>query len=316
MRILLEYAVFVGVSVGAHVLVLSQPGGMGLPSGGAGGQEALTLAAMPANMGQMVERWTRPPSLSPVAPLATPPAPPDQMLAPNLPTALAPPHAPVRSAPLALPTPMPQAPQAPVAPMADLQPPAAPDLPAPPLPRSPEMAPPNTATAAAAPALPLPAPTRPQTRPPVPRPATLPQPQSQADAPPAPPAAQAPRAAQTAKGTGPAAQAGQSQAKAQQTGAGRVASQTLMAQWGGQVRAKIERKKRYPAGTRASGKVILRLRLDAAGALHSVSVRRSSGDRALDQAALNAVTQARLPRAPQGLGTGLFTFDLPMNFNR
>jgi len=95
-----------------------------------------------------------------------------------------------------------------------------------------------------------------------------------------------------------------------------VASQTLMAQWGGQVRAKIERKKRYPAGTRASGKVILRLRLDAAGALHSVSVRRSSGDRALDQAALNAVTQARLPRAPQGLGTGLFTFDLPMNFNR
>jgi protein TonB len=89
-----------------------------------------------------------------------------------------------------------------------------------------------------------------------------------------------------------------------------------MAQWGGQVRAKIERKKRYPAGTRAAGKVILRLRLDAAGALHSVSVRRSSGDRALDQAALNAVTQARLPRAPKGLGVGLFTFDLPMSFNR
>ena len=315
MKILLEYAVFVGVSVGAHVLVLSQPGGMGLPSGGEGGQEALTLAAMPANMGQLVDSWTRPPSLTQLAPVTAPPALPDTMPAPDLPVLQAPPQAVAQPAPLAAPLAAPQAP------VADAQPPIAPDLPAPPLPRSPELPAPSTATTATAPAaptpVPLPAPTRPQMRP------ALAQPQARADAPPPPPppqpqppVASAPRAAQTAKGAGPAAEAGQSQDRAQQTGAGRAASQRLMAQWGGQVRAKIERKKRYPAGTRAAGKVILRLRLDAAGALHSVSVRRSSGDRALDQAALNAVTQARLPRAPKGLGVGLFTFDLPMSFNR
>lgn len=317
MKILLEYAVFVGVSVGAHVLVLSQPGGMGLPSGGEGGQDALTLAAMPANMGQLVDSWTRPPSLSQVAPVTAPPAlpDPDTMPAPDLPVLQVPPQAAAQPAPLAQPHAAPQAP------VADVQPPIAPDLPAPPLPRSPELPAPSTANTATAPTALMPAitpaPTRPQMRP------ALAQPQARADAPPTqpqpqpqPPAASAPRAAQTAKGAGPAAEAGQSQDRAQQTGAGRAASQRLMAQWGGQVRAKIERKKRYPAGTRAAGKVILRLRLDAAGALHSVSVRRSSGDRALDQAALNAVTQARLPRAPKGLGTGLFTFDLPMSFNR
>lgn len=309
MKILLEYAVFVGVSVGAHVFVLSQPGGMGLPSGGEGGQDALALAAMPANMGQLVDSWTRPPSLTQLAPVTAPPALPDTMPAPDLPVLQAPPQAVAQPAPLAAPQAAPQAP------VADAQPPIAPDLPAPPLPQSPELPAPSTASTATAPTALMPAPTRPQMRP------ALAQPQALADAPPPPPqpqppAASAPRAAQTAKGAGPAAEAGQSQDRAQQTGAGRAASQRLMAQWGGQVRAKIERKKRYPAGTRAAGKVILRLRLDAAGALHSVSVRRSSGDRALDQAALSAVTQARLPRAPKGLGTGLFTFDLPMSFNR
>ncbi|CUH67339.1 hypothetical protein TG4357_02948 [Thalassovita gelatinovora] len=88
----------------------------------------------------------------------------------------------------------------------------------------------------------------------------------------------------------------------------------LMAQWGNSIRAAVERRKRYPSGTRARGTVILSIAVSSTGALASVKVRKSSGDAALDQAALMAVRRARFATAPKGLAVGVHHFSLPISF--
>lgn len=89
----------------------------------------------------------------------------------------------------------------------------------------------------------------------------------------------------------------------------------LMAQWGNGIRAAIERRKKYPAGTRNSGTVTLSIAVSSTGALSSVAVQGSSGDALLDQAALSAVRRARFTAAPRGLLPGLHRFSLPITFN-
>lgn len=91
-------------------------------------------------------------------------------------------------------------------------------------------------------------------------------------------------------------------------------SPAALSQWGGAIRSNIERRKGYPTGTRASGVVTLRITVSSRGALVSVSVVRSSGDSALDRAALTAVQRARIPAAPNGVAPGNQTFNLPMSF--
>jgi protein TonB len=91
---------------------------------------------------------------------------------------------------------------------------------------------------------------------------------------------------------------------------------SLMAQWGGGIRARIERQKRYPRGTRASGTVHLTLTVSGAGQLLAAKVRQSSGDRALDAAALQAVQRARLPSKPTQLPGESHAFNLPVAFRR
>ncbi|WP_296641300.1 cell envelope integrity protein TolA [Roseinatronobacter sp.] len=138
--------------------------------------------------------------------------------------------------------------------------------------------------------------------PPETRPRARPDPKAKASAPASPPA-------QRASGQGAAAQRGEGAAQVQ-SGGGNSAS--ALADWGGRIRAAVQRAQTRP-GTRARGVVQVRLSVTAGGQLGGVSVVGSSGNAALDQAALNAVQRARLPRAPEGV-SGTHRFNLPVGF--
>lgn len=85
-----------------------------------------------------------------------------------------------------------------------------------------------------------------------------------------------------------------------------------MAQWGGQIMARIERSRPRVRGT---GQVGVNLRLSPDGQLSGLSVARSSGDPALDAAALSAVRGAgRFPAAPEGLTEASYSFSVPIRF--
>ena len=84
--------------------------------------------------------------------------------------------------------------------------------------------------------------------------------------------------------------------------------------WASKVRSKIEKRKRFPAGGTA-GSVGLSISISAAGALNSVAVSASSGQPALDRAALEAVRRAApFPPAPEGGGP--FNIRVTMSFKR
>lgn len=92
--------------------------------------------------------------------------------------------------------------------------------------------------------------------------------------------------------------------------------QSLLAQWGASIRNGVERRKRYPAGTNASGTVILRIAVARDGRLAGVSVIKTSGDGELDQAAVRAVRKASYPAAPKGLSEPQYRFNLPVAFSK
>lgn len=140
-------------------------------------------------------------------------------------------------------------------------------------------------------------------------PAMRPRARPDPNAKPAPRAAPASPPAQRASGQGAAAQRGQGTAQVQSGGAN---SASALAEWGGRIRAAIQRAQTRPE-TRARGVVQLRLSVTAEGQLASVSVTGSSGNAVLDQSALRAVQRARLPRAPEGV-SGSHQFNLPVGF--
>ena len=116
-----------------------------------------------------------------------------------------------------------------------------------------------------------------------------------------PVAAPAPQpAAQSAAKSDPAASAGEAKA--------------LKADWGSKVRARINRKVALPADS-APGTVKVRLEIAASGALLAVGIAQSSGQAALDAAALKAVKSAApFARAPKGLSEPSYSFSLPITF--
>ncbi len=125
------------------------------------------------------------------------------------------------------------------------------------------------------------------------------------------------QAAQRAAGSGGGAVAGAGgSAAAAALSAGR--EQDLRAEWGASIRARIERRKSYPsAAGRASGAVGVRIVVGRDGRFGGVSLTTSSGNAALDQAALQAVQRAgRFPAAPKGLGNASYSFTLTMRFSR
>ena len=315
----LEFAGFVALAAAVHAgfwTVAPEGGG----TGGAGGANTATLAASTPQVAALVETWQRPVEAMPDAPVpGTIPVPDAQPVAlrpearhaaPPAPSALtdtarAPDRPQVESAPLPLPAPRVEA-RAP----STVQPPGTPQETArpsparpsdatrrdpPDAPRAPQMAElPQVDRSAPAPQSSPPPATRPRARPAEPAPA---------------------RAREVARGSGAAQAGGQAQAAAPAQ-IDEAARASLMGQWGGAIRARIERHKRYPSGTRASGTAHLVLDVAADGRLVAVGMRRSSGDAQLDAAAVKAVRRARLPAAPDRLPGQRHRFNLPVAFTR
>jgi protein TonB len=313
----LEFAGFVALAAAVHAGVWSAtPEGGG--AGGDGGAETVTLAAAAPQMAALVAAWERPVDAQDHAPAPqAPPTPEAQPVALRPDDTPAPAPRPAQPQPGAAPT-LPRLPAALLpAPALTDRAPAPPPAEAPARPVRPAQAPPQTARPDAPEtpsmtALPkidrqtatatTPARTRPVARPET-KPVAKPSRPSPA------------RANETARGTGQqeAGGAAKSHAPAQLDAATRT---SLMGQWGGAIRARIERQKRYPAGTRAQGTVHLVLDVGTDGRLLGVAVTRSSGDARLDAAALAAVRRARLPAAPDRLPGPRHRFTLPVAFAR
>ncbi|WP_108482044.1 TonB family protein [Oceaniglobus ichthyenteri] len=272
MRTVVEFTAFLAIAAAVHVGLVQEPGVGGAQSAGAQGNDAVTLAASPPSVSDMVAQWDRP--VQAVQQIAQP-----EMRAPAFPAAQ--PRAPVvQSAP----TPRQ------IAPM--IAPPDTMDMP-------------TLDTTVPAPPTPVV-----ETSP---RPPKRPAPSVKTRKTPVKPAPSAPR--QTAAGAGRKAASG-TKGTASAPTQKQAANPALMAQWGGRIRSAIERRKRYPAGVRGGGKVTLAVAVSTSGGLSSVGVRRSSGNAALDQAAVSAVRRARFPAAPKGMGAGVHNFSLVISFDR
>ena len=331
MKPLLEIAPFLAVAVAAHVGAFALVAQGGVSAGGDGGQGQITLEGGDAALAALVAAWERPPELAPSPALAGPALTdlattadslpqPRPSVTPELPGL----QAMEQPAPASDTTPDTTAPAPPPAPRVALitDPAALPERPA--LPDTTEAFAPLPPAAPALAALPERAElvnaspdTLPDTSPPPPLPPLAEAPERS----PHPPARPQPRRdtatapaapAQRATGTGARGHEGQARA-ARETSRAQADTGGLVAQWGGAIRAAVQRQQRHPAGTRSGGTVLLRLSVHSDGQLLSVALHQSSGHAALDQAALDAVRRARIPTAPQGLN-GSFQFNLPVRF--
>ncbi|MBY6068876.1 TonB family protein [Leisingera aquaemixtae] len=124
------------------------------------------------------------------------------------------------------------------------------------------------------------------------------------------------QAGQRAAGAGGGAEAGQSGgAQTATANPGREAK--LRNVWGNKIRARIERRKRYPSGARGQARVVLRLTVARDGRLLDHRIAKSSGSTVFDQAALAAVARAgRFPAAPKQLAASRIRLSLPVSFTR
>lgn len=113
----------------------------------------------------------------------------------------------------------------------------------------------------------------------------------------------------------PAAPQGGSSAGAPATQARpQVNTGQLMSQWAGQLSSCLNRRVRAPSSLRGGGQVMLSLQIGRNGAIQGVGVARSSGNPALDQAAVTAASRVgRCPAAPRGLDAASYSFQLPIN---
>ncbi|MFV0515025.1 MAG: TonB family protein [Jhaorihella sp.] len=335
MRRSAEILGFALLAVAVHVLLMADWASDGAEAGGVGGDAMVTLAGATPQIETMVADWTRPPETQAADPIPQPQAAPETEASFGAGLKLDDaPQARIRIA--ALPSPEPDVPQEPraetaprpeaqpkqIEPVTQMQPPATrPDL----LPRStvrrdeapnrrlkaPALASPDTA---APPRAELDTPPPPV--PPKPRPAPEPAPKTKAKPAERSQPARAGAAPQKSAGAGGTAQAGNSGKSAVRTlSKGQKAK--LVSVWGAKIRSQVERRKRYPSGTRARGQVVLKISVDRNGRLAGVGIRNSSGDARLDAAAVAAVRNAgRFPSAPKELAGSVFSFSLPVRFGR
>ncbi|UWQ56159.1 energy transducer TonB [Leisingera caerulea] len=274
-----ELTVFAGIAALIHAALFAAAPRSGTQSSGAGGDALVSVQAADATIAEMVEAWQRPPQAMPqLQPDLT--RPPAVSAAPAVPQfELA--QAPRAAEQIALTRPAP----AQTVEM-DIAPPPPPE-------EKPE--------AAANP--------EPQPRP---KPKRAPEPQQARQA----AETSASRAGQRAAGSGGGAQAGQAGGSAAATAqAGQRAR--LQAVWGAKIRARIERRKRYPSGASGSGVAVVRITVSSSGQLLNSRIAKSSGSAVFDQAALQAVARAgKFPSAPKKLSLSQLTFNLPMSFSR
>ncbi|MCE8009007.1 TonB family protein [Aestuariivita sp.] len=265
-----EFSLFLGLAVAAHLMLVPQTRDGSVPSEGGGGDGSVVLMPSTPTLSQLVAEWTRPPDVAQDVAMSVPDRPARDLARPQ-------PISPPALAPRML-TPVLPAPerQATALPRVDPTPPAPPRAASDPTPR-------------------------PQTRP--------------ERAAPQPTSASRSQARETAAGQGRRQSAGSTQTAADPSTS--VATQTAaLSQWGARIRGSIERRKRYPSGTRANGTVTLAIAVQSAGRVSSVAVARSSGHAALDRAALTAVQRARIPAAPSGVAPGIHSFVLRVSFAR
>ncbi|MEQ8902653.1 MAG: TonB family protein [Roseovarius sp.] len=315
----LEFTGFLALAVAVHAGVWTAAPDGNSGAGGAQGAESMTLEASSPQMAALVEAWRQPVELTREAAQPKSPPRPDAT-----PVGLRPETAP-RSGPA------PTAPQM-AAPTPDL-----PDVEAAPLPtpeltdRAPQPTAPNPqadhaqpdAMSEQAPARPamtarLSNPTQTDALPQADTAPALPRkrPTARPERPTPKPARSSPaRSKEVARGDG-GKKAGGAARAAPATTLDPTTRSSLMAEWGGTIRSRIERQKRYPRGTRSSGTVHLTLTVSDTGRLMAVRVRQSSGDRALDTAAVQAVQGARLPAKPAPLPGDSHSFNLPVAFRR
>lgn len=318
MRTYVELPVFLALAAGLHIAVFL-PGQLeGVTSGGVGGDALLSIRASSASVAAMVRQWDEVPEVTPELDVAETP-PPD--VVPDL-SELEPVEALSLKArlddapPLPMirreePVPMVEAPPKP--PMPALVPEATAVERSPrPQPRPELVTPPETP----------PPPTRPEPPRPTPAPEapTRPEPTETAPPPPAPvpdPPAETHRNAAPSVAVAPSRAAGQGGgAAAGRSGSAEVATlsqrqrQSLLQTWGAKIRARIAR--RAPRGV-GKGQALVRITVSGSGQLLGVSLLKSSGNPALDKAALQAVRKAgRFPKAPTKLGIPKHSFDLPV----
>jgi protein TonB len=72
--------------------------------------------------------------------------------------------------------------------------------------------------------------------------------------------------------------------------------------------------KTKPTGAGRSGTVKVRLEIAAGGKLAGAEVTKSSGNKKLDETALEAVRRARFPAPPAGMTAAQLTYDVPYHF--
>ncbi|MFD2740950.1 TonB family protein [Sulfitobacter aestuarii] len=290
MRRAAESVGFLTLALGLHVAVLALAGDResGMEAAGAEGAAQISLQAADAQLVAMVERLERPPEEATAAAMPAMTA-PETIQSPEIPAPAM--HAPAAPEGLAMP--------------------AIPEMPerAPPLDREVTRSPPPPEDVAEA------GPTQTSARPQL-RPKSLaPPPKRRVEPKRAPKKVRTPSPAQRASGAGAGAHTGRTQdqeAATLSTGE----RQSLTARWGAQIRNSVERRKRYPAAARGvSGTVTVRLTISGSGGLQDVRLTQSSGNDALDQAALRAVHAARFPAAPTGLTQSSYSFTLPMKFS-
>jgi protein TonB len=281
-RVVINSALFLLIAFGLHVAAFwAKPSDGAASSAGAGGSEVMTLVAAPESYGDLIKAWETPPAVAETNIELTPPE-----------AATVDPTPPTVEANLNTPIALPQMLQNPGdvdnAPVVQNAPPP----PAPPANPLAEIKPPP----------------KPVFKPRVEKP-TQPSPPKKQPA----QAASAPSKASTAAGTGGKSNAGKRQTSSN-SNLSKSEKQTLVAAWGASIRAKIDRAKRRPRGGQ-TGAVTVVVSVAHNGALLNVGVSRSSGQPALDAAAVAAVKRARrFSKAPKQLAKTNYTFRLKIQF--
>ncbi len=330
------FVLFLSLSLAVHAgILVSLPEG-GTDDQGSGGEDALTLTASAAAFSTLIDTWDRAPDTAPQPALSIPDlsAGDTPNITPESPIERQ--HSPAITAAYPETTPNPQISSAPVPNLSVVPPIAAPTLVPPTLPD--DAAAPNTPSdtrpTMSAPELAVPdaisQPPSPDDRPhfegsttlatdrsprPGPRPDDLaPQPSAPAATaqPAAPQQPATPAPDRTAAGTGGDETQGAAPTPAPQPSLSPGQIQSLVAQWGGQIQARIARSRPSVNGT---GRAIVRLSVAPNGRLVGLGIARSSGNSAVDQAALSAVQRAgRFPRAPRQLTDASYSFSVPLTF--
>lgn len=331
-----EALAFLGLATGLHLAafaVVAPPPGGPVAGAGAGGAATVTLAGASPATQALADRWRQPPEAA-VRPSRAPRVPlPEEIAAlPGPETALAArrhrPERPAPDAPAAAP-PAPARPQFP--PLARPQPastaprlaagPGLPDAAAePPVPderagRRAARPAPLPVAAVAPDALPPGPPEAPaRSLRPAARPETLPGPAAarRAAAPASAPApAPAPASVARGQGGGQTARTATREAATQALSPG--TRRSLLADWGGRIRARIEAARVLRPGRR--GRAVAEIIVTGSGDLAGVRIFEPSGLPDVDAAAVQAVRRAgRFPAAPDALGPGPFVFRLPIRF--